>query len=698
MQSVDVNQSKNDIDSKIKSIKTYVDLSKSEKQANRDTQNSFQKSVSDVATQLNKITEEQKRFQRNINDKMSEMTNLIKSVGGGENQTETVKFLKKKVLEAAVKIEPQIQEIIQKATLKILGCSEEQSYDGVNVDGFGQIPNLNSLPVSQSIFIPVQSVDILGNLKYDPDSPFGQVYYEKEAPSGDPAFIPYGGFLTFPTDKLFYELMTDSNQGRWMSEIIGRNYQGLSLNPLFDIRYTTQNEFGVSGNFFQVVLTNRLDDNGNVYNSVSTFITDYYKTIKISGWEAISASLIQVLTGSMSMTGKWGRDLLLNWKVSELIIQRILGLCYDSRSEIDVSGVSKVAELDGVDDSFFELNEVDLRNIDVEISNIQNGVMEFIDCDNVKLPVDFDNLTDQLIRFRDLADNISDAEKVEEMSKVTDSISQNPEWQNLIPPNFLVAPAIDSNIISKIPVALVFSILTPKTLLPIFTLLAVTQNKASVTYNQAVTGNNTIADPANNLSNQTNNLVSDAKDFLKKFKTFNIEVTREVSNIFLKTLFEIFKRDIFALIQIVIKDINKSRVTKIYNIIVRLLQFAVVISQLLQDLYKCKSLLDNIQSILNLIRRPPISANRIPEPLLLFSPLLPGTSPERSTINSIEFLQALGIDTGPNTDGSPNLMLQFLSSTVKGIDKEISENGKIQGIGLSPPVVGGPVEIFAKFF
>jgi hypothetical protein len=44
-------------------------------------------------------------------------------------------------------------------------------------------------------------------------------------------------------------------------------------------------------------------------------------------------------------------------------------LCFDDRREIDVSGVAKVAELDGVDDSFFELNEIDLRNIDSEISN-----------------------------------------------------------------------------------------------------------------------------------------------------------------------------------------------------------------------------------------------------------------------------------------------------------------------------------------
>jgi hypothetical protein len=56
--------------------------------------------------------------------------------------------------------------------------------------------------------------------------------------------------------------------------------------------------------------------------------------------------------------------------------------------------------LDGVDDSFFELNEIDLRNIEVQISNVQNGVMEFEDCGNIRLPVDSTVLMDELINFR----------------------------------------------------------------------------------------------------------------------------------------------------------------------------------------------------------------------------------------------------------------------------------------------------------
>ena len=84
-------------------------------------------------------------------------------------------------------------------------------------------------------------------------------------------------------------------------------------------------------------------------------------------------------------------------------------MCFDSRREIDVSGVAKVAELDGVDDTFFELTEVDLRQIEIKIDNIQNGVVEFEDCGNVKLPVNYDDILNDLgtlnfIEDKDLVD------------------------------------------------------------------------------------------------------------------------------------------------------------------------------------------------------------------------------------------------------------------------------------------------------
>lgn len=695
MQSVDINQSKINIDNRLKSIKTYVDLSKSEKQSRRETQNSFQKSTSDLANQLNKITEEQKRYQRNLNDKMSEMTNFIKSIGSGANQSQSLKYLRKKILETATKIEPQIQEIIQKAALKSLGCSEEQTYPGINAEQLKiQLETQGFVPEGQGIFIPVQSIDLLGSLKKEPNSNFGKYYYEKEEVSADPGFRPYGGDIAFPMNRLLNLLMDENNQGRFLSQIIGKPYNGISLQPLFDIRYTTTNEFGVSGNFFEVVLLDRENENGNIDNSVGSFAGDYFRTIKLTSPIAISSMLIEFLSGGISMSEKSGFDEIANKTKFGFLIKRILGLCFDSKSEIDVSGVAKIAELDGVDDTFFDLNEIDLRNLDLQISNIQNGVMEFVDCNNVKLPVDYQNLTEQLIKFRDEESEMSDSEKTEEMEKVLDSISQNPTWSNLVPPSLQVGLSLNQSTISQLPVAVTASILSPKTLLPIFSLLAIVQNKASVTYNEAITANNTLVDPVNNLSNETNNNVADASDFLKKFKSFNIEVISGVSQIFLKTLFDILKKDILNLLQTVIGDIGRTRLSKKYAAILRLLQFAIIISRLIQDFRKCKNLLDNIESIINLINGVPNPSRNYPEALLLFAPLLPGVSPERGTINSIQLLQSLGIDTGPNTDGSPNLMLQFLSSTIKGYDQEVTENGKIEGFGINPVV--GRVDLFAK--
>ena len=86
-------------------------------------------------------------------------------------------------------------------------------------------------------------------------------------------------------------------------------------------------------------------------------------------------------------------------------------------------------------------------------------------------------------------------------------------------------------------------------------------------------------------------------------------------------------------------------------------------AQLINDYRRCKSLLDNILVILNLIGQIPVPSptgsgfvplkTEIPLPLLALSSLLPGYSPERASINAIELLQGLGVPTGTLPDGSP---------------------------------------------
>ena len=205
----------------------------------------------------------------------------------------------------------------------------------------------------------------------------------------------------------------------------------------------------------------------------------------------------------------------------KLILEIILGLCFYSRREIDVSGISKIAELDGVDQSFFELTEVDLRNIDLEISNIQLGVMEFKDCENIKLPVYFETLVDELIGFRE-NENLTTEEQVQSIIDITNTLSENPDWKVFLPTNFDTQIALNKDIIKQIPLAVAGSILSPKVLFPIFVLLRVVQNDATGLYNQAVTSANTFIQSANTVNGSINNIVNNQVDFLKVFESFNI--------------------------------------------------------------------------------------------------------------------------------------------------------------------------------
>jgi len=680
MQSVDLNQSSNQAKSRINAIKTYVELSKSAKDLKRSAGDSLQKASKDVTSQLDKIKEKQKRFQREVPTSLDGMLDLIGLTSG--NGSQTLKELRRKLLETAVKIQPEVQEIIKRNAIKALGCSQEQTYIGYDPV---QIQALSVLSLQEGIYIPIPSIDIFYNLKNEPDSDFGKIYYEKGPLTNDPSYTQYGGQDPFPMNRILYELLV--NKGQSYRQIINDFYRGSSQLDLFDIQYSTTNQYGVTGDYFRVFLINRTDQNGNPSNQVGTFLSDYYSTINLVDSVDIGSQIINLISGSMNVSAGAGVGNLQNQSFFFKILQRILGLCFDSRREIDVSGISKIAELDGVDDSFFQLNEVDLRNIEVEISNIQNGVIEFVDCDNVKLPVNNDVLIAELINFRNNQTGQTINEQVDQIENIIDSINQNPDWNQVGLTNLQLSLSINKSVLKKIPLAVAAGVLTPKVLLPIFTLLAVVQNEKDSTYNQAITDFNTFASSANTLSNQTSNVVTSGADFLKKFRTFSVNTVSEIGAIFIKTLFELLKKDILNLIRVVISDIKNAKVQKIYRIILRYVNIALAIGQLIDDYRKCKSLIDNIVQILGLINgQLNLPRPEIPPPLLPLTALLPGTSPERSTINLIEVLQSYGIPTGALPDGSPNLMALYGYALNIGAEKEKDENGKVETFSI----LGGP--------
>jgi hypothetical protein len=693
MQSLDIPSASDSIQSKIKSYKTFKDVSQSARELRATAGDSASKPTSQITSQLDKVKNFQKRYLKNAPNSMDQLLGFIGETQG--NGQATSRYLRKAILQSAAKIEPKLAAIIKSETINALGCSIEQTYNGISQKELESQP-LPLLPQQEGIYIPISSIDLFAKLKTEPESTFGKIFYEQSEPSGDDEFRPFGGDKPFPMNKQLYQLTSSGNSNRSFSQINGKNYLGKSGQNLFDVQYSKTNSFGVTGDYYRVMLINREDGSGNIANNVGEFINDYYSTINLSDTVNIGANIINIISGAISFKGQIGVGQLSEQSKFELLVQRILGLCFDSRREIDVSGVSKIAELDGVDDSFFELTEVDLRNIEVSISNIQNGVMEFEDCDNIKLPVDAESLLIQLVNFRNDLTGQTTNEQVEVLESIIDSISQNPDWRTAIPNNFNISTLINTNVIKQIPLAVASSVLSPKVLLPLYVLLSVVQSGATYTYNQAVTSVNTVTSGVNtsignagsNIGASASNVITNGTEFLKAFKTFSIQVISRINAEFLQVLFEILKRDIVNLVSSIISDISRTRNAKTYTMILRLVQIAFVVSQLINDYRKCKSLLDNILLLLDLVGQTLGLRRVIPLPLLALSGLLPGISPEKMTINSIEIFQALGLPTGTLPDGSPNLMLQYLLGSNRGIATNIAEDGKIEGIGAGGPITG----------
>ena len=697
MPTPDLNQGQIEVKNKISAIKNFAQVSNSEKKLKRSAGNSESKGIPDIASSLDNASKDQKRYLKPPPNSFDQVLEMIGLTSG--NGSETLKYLKKKLLLTATKIEPEIKKIITKNAIKALGCSQEQTFQGFT-STFLELNPLNTLPVGQGIYVPIESMDISGMLKTKTDSKIGKVVYEKPKPSVlENVFKPYKGKKPFPMNKEFNNrlqgtFVTNSFNGEY-----GKYYQGVSNQNLFDFQYSPTNQFGVDQACFKVALISKVNESltitGGSANKVIDFLEDYYGTIKLFDTTDFTAVMMNAVSGAINIKANLTSDEISKQSQFMLILQRILGLCFDSRREIDVSGVSKIAELDGVDESFFELTEIDLRNIDVQISNIQNGVMELVDCNNVKVPVDYETIIDGLIDLRE-NEGLSPALEVNKIIAISDSLVQNPDWKALLPTN-LNFQVFDEDFIKKIPLSVAGAILSPKVLFPIFVLMQSLEGNATNAFNSAVTSANTFIQSGNTIGNSVNNLINSNVDFLKTFKKFNIEMVAEIGAIFVTELFNILKKDLINLMRPIIADIGSEALKAKLQMIERLITIALIINQIVigvKDYKKCKSLIDDILIILNLISSLSPPGSKIPKVLLLLANFLPGTSASRASINTIEELQKLGIPTGTLPDGSPNLMLLFNLASNKATKKESAQNGKLQAIGISAD--GKPVEIYGK--
>ena len=633
MASVDLNLDYKEAQKKIEASKAYKELKTQYDDTVKSAGESFESKKQDLTKSLNQVKEQQKRFQREIKTQFEQLLD-INNVTGGKGSN-SIAYVKKLLLKTIKNIEPKIAELLNEEALNAVGCDEQQTF------------------TQQVLYIKVSSIDLINLLKKDPNSDDGKVLYEKA-----PIVVQVP---PFSMNKELYQLIQTGNP---YTVDNGQPYKGASGQDLFDIQYVEFNNIGETGPWYKVTLYNR----ANNINKVGTFLKDYYKTIKVVDFTNIMAYIMESLSGCLSISGNVGITQTDDVSKFSAIIQRVLGLCFDNTKEIDVSGIAKIAELDGIDDSFFEFNEIDLRNIEQRITNVKNGVVEFLSCENVKLPVNFEEIIDGLGQLN----FVPDSDLVAAADSLTETMVNNPAWAGFAIEGNIKAE-LDLNFVKLMVNGILMSVISPKVLLPIFIMLK------SI--------GNTFMDSINSLM-----------DFAKQFRTFFINLTSKIGAIFVQELFNLIKKDIKNLLQSIIQDIAKEKLSKKYIIILKLIQLLLVIAEFISDWRKCKSVIDEILWLLKIAGTG--FGNSIPLPILFGSQLLDGYSESRAFIGAIEELQKLGVPTGPMPDGSPNLDVLKIFGQMKAMSNEEAENGKVQiaigALTMTPAGLTVPSSAYGK--
>ena len=619
---LDINDGYKAVQKKVSATQKYKDIKKDADDLKKRKGESFETAKKEKTEQLSSLTQKAKDFEKKIEkkktqfDELLDLNKLLANSQEKSGNTKTVKYLKKVFVTALTELKPQIKDILNSLGTSAIGCAQDQDF-----------------VANQSIYLRVKSFDLSNFLKEDPDSDVGKITYEKES-------IQYGTF-PFSLNRSLYDRMQNINQPYSVPATL--SYLGTSGQELFDITYVESYVDPivglVQGNFYKVDLKTR------EVTKVVEFLKDYYSTIEIFDFKNMFANLINQLTGALSIKKGDGDVNLGDLNKILLILKRILGLCFDSTTEIDVSGIAKVSEFDNIDKSFFEFSEIDLRTIDQKISDVKLGVSEFEECGTVKLPVDADAIINSVATLNYI-DGKNNNNTINDAANITETITNG---------FFPLKINIDLSFLKEFPKALVMSILSPKVVLPIMIM--------------AKSLGQTFVDEINSFM-----------DFAEKLKTYFSELVSKIASLFVKIIFNIIKKDIKALIAGIIADIAKEKTKKYADMILSLVALIMSIAKIIKDFRECKSIINDLQMLLSQIQS---KTQQLPLPLLLASKLRKGYSKTSAFLNVITEFENLGLPTGPMPDGSPNLMLVAMKSVIDGMDKEMTENGRVDiGIGI----------------
>jgi len=630
-----------DLDNDYKQVKTKISAYQTTVESRKDfltaqknnSADNFEKAKNANFSNLNEwgntvdgyTAEKKKQLQDNVKTQLDQLTEIFMVSSSVAGDSKSLNKLFDIYNQTIINTKDRIKELFITEVVKAAGCSEEQEF------------------TTSPLFIKVQSVDLYKKLYEDPNTKTGSLLYEKDT-------TPNGSFPYAMNRELYNRLQ---NKDSFFNEY-NSSYIGASKNQIFDIQYADKDDNGNFGDYFKVTLKNGTKSVG----SVTQFLQDYYTSIDLIDIDELISIIMDNLTKAISIDLNVDINFQREQLKIEKLLQRILGLCFDSTKEIDVSGIAKLSVLDNIDESFFELTSNDLRTIENNLDNIQRGVTEFTDCDNVKLPLDKDAIINNLLDGRN---ETTDSKKMESFKGSIDSLANDQEWKSIIP-NLNIDGSIKFDLFGIIPKGIMQSLLSPKSLLGIMVVFKSVQNF--------------IVDQIETL-----------EDFFNQFKDMIIELMSKIGAIFVEELFKEIQKNLTVLVRLIIEEIARESKNAQARMIFAIINTVILVGELVADWRQCKSVVDELLSLLSLAGS---QLNLgLPAFSLSLSRFLPGMSETRMFANHIEELQKSGIPTGDLPDGSPNLMLQSSFSQIKGQFKEMQENGKTE-VSIDPlSIVGG---------
>ena len=473
----------------------------------------------------------------------------------------------------------------------------------------------NMIIIEDSIELSPLEFDFLSLLSVDPSSTTGKIMYETDQ---------NGGFV-----KMNREFYKNFDSG------VPYSFVAIDGKTLFTIlwdestqKYTVSGLKGAFGS-----------------TKVQDFISDYYSSIEYPDIEyVIKQAMLMAIQGD----GTEPLTLTIGMNMLERLLQKLFALCDKSQSNSPLNQ-NPVDESEDEDVSkYFNFEEVEGIDLDEEDARIR-GVMKFKNCDNFEVPINSSIAEDAAYFASQPGANVDEV--------VTNALGQAAadaaEKSNLSFSIHDLEISITGLYITKIPKALICSILSPKIFFPIVTIYKLVKG-----------------------------VTLDVKELMKRLSKLFFQIIKKLFLHFIKEFWNFIKKDLLTFVKSIAAKILLNKIKRWKAIITGLI--ALLTKVLDTDLGSCESIFEAILSTINKLLSAKINIP-VPGLLLVVSQFLPGYSTDRATMNANLKMAAAGIPMAP-LYGRENKLNTLTSSIISGISEEEDTSGYIE-IALSPTTI-----------